>query len=221
MCELLIGIYNVLARIQKLETSIKILDSSVSWLMGSKSPIILPCLVPPESYQLNTLVWVNYKSETKNYPSPTSSSTGNSPDALIDLTNTQPHQSKAEKPGSVLEILAANKKANPLPEIDKSNMLSPEIVVKKYPKLANLSNIPRLAVKLCRESYFGSEIMKLCTVRGTGQYHALPQNELKELKVFLLELCVPQYVSSRFEFETTWKTCVESIGQACKSLRNK
>lgn len=74
-------------------------------------------LSPPRELSTYHTSLVNYKSETKNYQSPTSSSTVNSSGALVDLTNTQPHQSKAEKP--LLEIIAANKKANPLLEIDK------------------------------------------------------------------------------------------------------
>lgn len=51
--------------------------------------------------------------------------------------------------------------------------------------------------------------MKLYTVQGTEQYHALPQNKFTELKVFLLQWCVPKCVSSRLEFEATWKTCMD------------
>ena len=91
--------------------------------------------------------------------------------------------------------------------------------MEKYPKLLAPSKIPTLAVRLSKEAYFGKEIMTRCTVRGTGTYHALPDKELNELKMFLLELCHPRLTGTRVEFENLWKACLESVGQACKGLR--
>ena len=31
---------------------------------------------------------------------------------------------------------------------------------------------------------------------------------------------MPHFTTSHVEFEATWKDCVDSIGQACKRLRN-
>ena len=74
-------------------------------------------------------------------------------------------------------------------------------------------------MKLANESFFGKEIMACCTVRGTGQYHALPETELKRLKEFLLKLSVPRMIPTSVEFEIVWKGCTKAVGQACKSLR--
>ena len=78
--------------------------------------------------------------------------------------------------------------------------------------------MPTLAVKLAKESYFGKQLMKDCTVRGTREQPGLPAEKLAELKQFLQSLFpkMPQH-----EFEATWKQCTDSIGQACKALRNK
>ena len=78
--------------------------------------------------------------------------------------------------------------------------------------------ISRLAVKLAKEAYFGPEVMKNCTIKG--KFNALPQEELSELKQFLENLCIPRLCSSKIVFESLWKTCCKSIGQACKQLRN-
>ena len=63
--------------------------------------------------------------------------------------------------------------------------------------------------------------MEMCTVRGTGTFHALPKTELGELRSFLYELCYPRLTGTRVEFENVWKACVEAVGQACKQLRKK
>ena len=120
---------------------------------------------------------------------------------------------------SFLKKLVADKEENPLPTIDRSALLTPEEVVEKYPKLLTPSKIPTLAVRLSKEAYFGKEIMALCTVRGTGTYHALPDKELAQLKTFLYEQCHPRFTSTRVEFENMWRACIESVGQSCKGLR--
>lgn len=165
-------------------------------------------------------------------PTPSTSSSPSAREAFLDLTNTSPltspdlesaiktEKSKLEKPKSLLETLAAEKKANPLPQINPSQLLPPQDVLNKYPKLLCNSRIPRLAVKLCKESYFGEDIMKKCTVKGTGKHHALPEKKLKELRLYLIDLCVPRITPSTVEFEALWKICLESIGQCCKTLRS-
>ena len=45
-----------------------------------------------------------------------------------------------------------------------------------------------LAVKLVRESFFGTEVMQQCTVMGHSAYPALPNAELNELKQILFSL---------------------------------
>lgn len=128
----------------------------------------------------------------------------------IDSTNF-----KSNKPA----INLACKENNPLPEIDYASLISPQEVVEKHPKLLKASKIPTLAVKLAREAYFGPSVMKHCTVRGTSGLHALPEKGLCDLKLFLKKLSLPRFVSNNIDFESIWKSCIESIGQACKNYR--
>ena len=106
-----------------------------------------------------------------------------------------------------------------LPAIDISKLLLPDEVTAKYPKLLVKGKLSRLAVRLAQESFFGKDVMRCCTVKGNGDYHALPAGELVKLKNFMISLCVPRYFTSNASFEITWKTCIESIGQSCKGLR--
>ena len=53
---------------------------------------------------------------------------------------------------SLLKTLAALKEKKPLPEIDKSKLISPQEVVDKYPQFLNWSKMSTLAVKLSKES---------------------------------------------------------------------
>ena len=91
--------------------------------------------------------------------------------------------------------------------------------MEKYPKLVDKMKLTRLAVRLAQEAYFGKEIMALCTVKGNGDFHALPKETLLQLKSFLITLSVPRFFTDRISFESTWKSCIESIGQSCKGLR--
>lgn len=121
---------------------------------------------------------------------------------------------------SKLELLLANKENDPLPPINKKKLVDPKVVLDQNEKLQKLSKIPTLAIKLAREAFFGKEIMARCTVRGTGTYHALPQDTLEEMRQFIFRLSFPRHLTSRIEFEDVWRKCVESVGQACKALRN-
>ena len=80
------------------------------------------------------------------------------------------------------------------------------------------SRILKLAVKLAKESYFGKRLMRECTGKGTREQLALPADKLELLKEFLRSLFskMPSH-----EFEGIWRQCIDSIGQACKSLRKK
>lgn len=105
------------------------------------------------------------------------------------------------------------------PPIPIVPLIEPEMVVEKYPKLVKRSKITTLAVRLAKESYFGKRMMYRCTVRGIGEFEALPQEKLMQLKAFVKALAVPRCVSSKVEFENLWKDCTYSIGQACKTIR--
>ena len=152
--------------------------------------------------------------------SPISSSPSCDSTTLADLTNiSSPAEDSAHK--SLIDKIKAEKKAQPLPKINKDTLSHPDQIVDKYPQFLCRSKLPTLAVKLCRESYFGPEIMCLCTVRGTGRLHALPEGTLIEMKHFIMGLSVPRFTPTKVEFEAAWKACLESVGQACKSLRQK
>ena len=107
-----------------------------------------------------------------------------------------------------------------LPPIDRSKLIPADSVVEKYPRLVDKRKLTRLAIRLAQESFFGKEIMAMCTVRGNGDFHALPKEALSQLKSFMISVAVPRFFTDRFAFEPTWKSCIESIGQSCKGLRS-
>ena len=76
----------------------------------------------------------------------------------------------------------------------------------------------RLSVKLAREAFFGVELMGKCTVAGQRGFDSLPEAQLYNLKLYLVQLFP---LLNHAEFEDKWKDCLISIGQACKSIRSK
>ena len=87
-------------------------------------------------------------------------------------------------------------------------------MIEKYPKFVYKKKLTRLAVRLAQEAFFGKEIMARCTVGGNGDLHALPKEALSQLKSFLITLSVPRLFTDHMLFESTWKSCLESIGQS-------
>ena len=53
------------------------------------------------------------------------------------------------------------------PTIAPSNLLSPYHVTHKYPNLPFVGKIGTLAVKLARKTYFGADMMAMCTIQGS------------------------------------------------------
>ena len=96
--------------------------------------------------------------------------------------------------------------------------LHPDQVVNKYLQLKIPAKMSTLAVKLARESFFGEETMGNCTPQGKSDHDGLPKAQLLDLKLYLVQL-FPSV--SKPEFEGYWKTCLNSIGQACKAIRKK
>ena len=84
---------------------------------------------------------------------------------------------------SLLKQILVDKEENPLLPIDKASLLEPQAVLEKYPKLMTFAKLPTLTVQLSKEAYFGKTIMALCTVRGTGCFHFLPDEEMSKLKI--------------------------------------
>lgn len=215
-------------RIESVERENRILTNRMSYLEGihvypnyygypvPAPPIRSPYIVSPPKALTTT-------------PSSQQSSAESDPDLyLINKENTPPQNKEileqnevSDKPPMPVPAVApmSSKKETPLPPINYDELLRPEDVVMKYPKLASVSKIPTLAVRLAKEAFFGRYVMSFCTFRGLGSFHALPEKEVANMKAFLLKLCVPQYVSSRVEFECLYKKCIESVGQSCKALR--
>lgn len=105
--------------------------------------------------------------------------------------------------------------------IDKENLAPYETVMKKYSSLQKENVIGKLAVKLAKESFFGTDVMKRCTVMGCTKFPALPVTELNGLKQAMFSL-YPAYWNNPVEFESKiWNPCAISIGQACKRLRSE
>ena len=81
------------------------------------------------------------------------------------------------------------------------------------------SKVPKLALKLARESFFGEAVMIQCTVSGEREHPGLPLHEMQLLKNQILTM-FPVYWNTPAEFEPLWTKCTESIGQGCKRLRH-
>ena len=99
--------------------------------------------------------------------------------------------------------------------INKTNLIPASQTLGRYPKLQHESKVSILGVKLARESFFGEDVLALCTVMGFGKLPALPNEELKQTLFSLF----PRYWSNPVDFESVWKDCAESLGQVCKRLR--
>lgn len=63
-------------------------------------------------------------------------------------------------------LTMTTKENTPLPSINHDQMLSPQSVADKYPKLLVCSKVPTLAVKLAKEACFGAEIMSYCSFKA-------------------------------------------------------
>ena len=108
----------------------------------------------------------------------------------------------------------------PSQQIPKTKLLTPQAILQKYSKLRGEALAGVLAVKLAREAYFGPEVMKKCTVRGSRSLPGLPHTELCQLKQTVFS-SFPQYWANPVEFEPVWTKCSAAVGQACKALRSK
>ena len=103
----------------------------------------------------------------------------------------------------------------------KQEMLRPvDEVLLLNAKYRVLSKASTLAVKLAKEAFFGDNVLVRCTVAGSREFPGLPHKEMQELKGVMLRQ-FPQFWQTPVQFELTWKDCCESIGQACKRLRDK
>ena len=100
--------------------------------------------------------------------------------------------------------------------IDKSKPLPVDVVVAKYPRLRVVEKASRLAVKLAKESVFGEEVMRQCTVFGTRQLPGLPREELFQLKK-AASTSSPNSGATLLNLSLCGKTVV-SVNQASKSL---
>lgn len=118
-------------------------------------------------------------------------------------------------------IQGQKRRSLPSVEINKENLLPSDVILKRYPSLHKENVIGKLAVKLAKESFFGEEILRKCTVMGCRQHPSLPTPELNQLKQAIFSV-FPSYWDNPVEFESKiWNVCVNSIGQLCKRLRKE
>ena len=112
------------------------------------------------------------------------------------------------------------KNANTLPSaaIIKESLIPPTQACTKYYKLLKISKAPTLATKLARDSFFGEDVLRWCTVMSCREQPGPPIQELNELKQAVFEKFL-QYWPNPVEFEDLWAQCVDAIGQLCKRLR--
>ena len=108
----------------------------------------------------------------------------------------------------------------PLPssEIPKQSLRSVQAVLDENIALQNDSSAGTLCQRLAKEAVFGEKVMEKCTPYGTRDCPGLPQAELFELKMVMFRL-FPKFHGCPGLFESTWKTCITSVEQACKRLR--
>ena len=135
------------------------------------------------------------------------------------ITPTQPSSKETPLP---LPFNSSNVNVLDASEIAKSNaaLIPISAVLAKHPKLRCESKVATLAVKLAREALFGDDVLSRCTVSGERAYPGLPVDKVNELKAAIFQQ-FPQYWTTKHEFEPLWKSCMESVGQACKRLRSK
>ena len=120
-------------------------------------------------------------------------------------------------PASILQdVNEANKVP---PPIDRDALIRPEEVLVRYPHFVVKSKFTKLAVKLAKEAFFGKLHMSYCTYKGARELPGLPDAEVERFKSFLRETSMPRMVTSPAEFEALYNHCVNSVGQACKTLR--
>uniref|UniRef100_A0A1X7UUA7 Uncharacterized protein n=1 Tax=Amphimedon queenslandica TaxID=400682 RepID=A0A1X7UUA7_AMPQE len=65
------------------------------------------------------------------------------------------------------------------PVFQEPLLLDPDDVVRKYPKYRNTSQAGSPAVRLAIESYFGTEMLRQCTVYGLKESDGKPKSELQ------------------------------------------
>ena len=111
-------------------------------------------------------------------------------------------------------------KGNELPEseIHEEQLIPVDVVLQKYSSWLVDNKFSALAVKLAREVFFGDSVLKKCTPRGFGEFPALPNRGLNQLKKTLFD-AFPNYWTKPEAFEVKWVAAQENIGQTCKRLR--
>ena len=87
-------------------------------------------------------------------------------------------------------------------QINKSELVDPDIVIRKFPSYQCISHVPTLAQRLASQLYFGDDVLGKCTVMGCRNFPALPLRELNNLKqkLFLLFL---EFWANPLNFEET------------------
>ena len=135
------------------------------------------------------------------------------------LPSEEPRQHSASVQSSISN---ENTKGKHLPSsaIDRTKLVPAKVVVDRNQKLMCESKVPKLALKLARESFFGEKVMIQCTFGGERELPGLTLRETQLLKNQILTM-FPLYWNSPAEFEPLWTMCTESIGQGCKRLRSK
>ena len=109
--------------------------------------------------------------------------------------------------------------SNTIPSVS-SDLLPPDTVINRYPKLMSLSNIGRLSVRLACEAYFRKDLLKKCTVVGNIDKPALPKDRVQALKSKLMSLH-PQFRTAPIEFEPYWSKCIGAINHCAAGMRSK
>ena len=134
-----------------------------------------------------------------------------------------PPRSVTLQPGNPALPPPRKKKRMELRSEDSGNsaaLKDPQGVVRKYPELANVADMGKLACMLARQSYFGDDVLKISTVHGKSpQYRALNPQKLSALLATIHEL--PEFRDkSKQEFTLLYMPKITtSLSRLCVNLR--
>ena len=121
--------------------------------------------------------------------------------------------------GRLLDVLEKEYKRTPVLFIDGVDLLV-KADKKVYDRLITLAKVMANSNDL-RIVLVSSEGAMMPMLEGLSAANRAIIYEVKKMKDFLHKLCVPRVVTTSVDFEKIYKSCMESVGQACKSLRKQ
>ncbi len=85
-----------------------------------------------------------------------------------------------------------------------------------------MQSLRNLAVALAKDSIFGEDELKMCSLSGRKNSKTKPLKPAKLGYIKQLEFSRIAYAMQEKEFDLLWeKKCLQSIGSKCQALRKK